>query len=171
MKITLTLFIALLFAKLSFSQRIERSLVATAGNTLTAGGYELSFSIGEVAVTVLPASSFQPKDFSAFLQFASIGFQQPHVAKTGSYLQQSWVSVYPNPAVSIVHLDVHGFEKQVNQVRIIDMNGRQVLTSTNVFNAGSTEINISSLAVGYYIISVKEQGSNKTVSTKIFKAN
>ncbi len=170
MKITITLFIALLFAKLSFSQRIERYLVGTAGNTFTAGGYELSFSIGEVAVAALPASSFQPKDFSAYLQFASIGFQQPQVAKTGLYLQQSWVSAYPNPAVSIVHLDVHGFENQVNGVRIFDMSGRQVLTSTYVVNAGSTAVNVSNLPNGYYIISLTEEITHKTVSTKILKA-
>jgi len=171
MKITITLFIALLFAKLSFSQRIERQLVATAGNTLTGGGYALSFSIGEVAVVGLPASSFQPKNFSGYLQFASIGFQQPHVALTGNYLQQSWVSAYPNPAVSFVRLDVHGFENQVNRVRIFDMSGRQVLTPTFTFKAGSMEVNISSLPAGYYIITVMEEITHKTASAKILKVN
>src|SRR6478735_986454 len=75
--ITLTAFtIACLSGR---SQSIERKLVGTAGTTFISNNYQLSFSVGEVVIT--PSPSVKLDGINRQL-LATIGFQQPHVAKT-----------------------------------------------------------------------------------------
>ena len=120
-KIIITSF-AIVAGVCAFSQSIERKLVASNGTTLVSGGFQLSYSLGEVAV--LSASS----GLSSPSFFASIGFQQPHVAKIGQVLpKENWVSAYPNPAINIVRLDIHGVNFQSSDIKVFNPIGQTVI--------------------------------------------
>ena len=155
------------YVQASFSQSIERKLIGTAGSTWTAGGNQLSFSIGEVIITPSPSATLSP---GANAMLVTIGFQQPHIAKTGTLLPDIRVSAYPNPAIDIVRLDIHGDNFQPNQVRITNAIG-QLVIAPFIFINGSIEIRLQQLAAGSYFVTVTGKGSGNTVTTQIIKQN
>jgi len=158
-----TTILMLLLLKTGSAQSIERKFVGVNGSTLVNGGYQLSYSIGEVAV-----QSYQ-KGYDVFL---TEGFQQAYVAKTGGLLVgENWVSAYPNPAIDFVRLDVHAYKFQANRVRITDVSGKIVLIPPFEFGNGSITVNVSGLPAGMYIISVTDPVWNNSLSTKIVKEN
>jgi hypothetical protein len=165
MKLKITLLLLMAFAKGAFAQTTDRKLVGTAGDTFKANGYELCFSIGE-PVTGL-GDQLNKHTGQTFL--ATIGFQQPHVAKTGAVLLNNWVTAYPNPATTTVRVDVHGVQTQDNIVTITNILGQKVVVPPFNFINGSTEINVSGLPRGTYIIAVTEKITGNTAETKIIK--
>jgi len=164
MKKIITLLLIVTVAKVSFCQSIERKLVGVNGTTLSNGGYVLSYSIGEAILHKTPDAT----NSNQF--FATIGFQQPHVAKTGRVLHpEQWVSAYPNPAVNFVRIDVHGIFPTNNTVMLTNVLGQSVIVPPFKFVNGSTDINISKLTAGTYIVSVRDELTGNTSSTKIIK--
>lgn len=150
------------------SQSIERKLVGTAGTVFISNNYQLSFSVGEVMIQPTPAVKITRMGQDVL---ATIGFQQPHVAKTGAIVHaNNWVSAYPNPAVSNVRLDVHGDNFQTNYVKVFNAAGQSVLAPF-VFINGSIDLNVSKLAAGVYFVAVTDKVTGHTVTTKIIKQN
>ena len=153
----------------SFSQSIERKLIGTAGNTAIAGGYQLSYSIGETAVTPSPSQSFAiPANTIMF----SIGFQQPHVANVGGVVHHNnWVTAYPNPTSGWVRLEIHGDNFQRNTVKIYNALGMQVALKPFVMINGNMDLDVSNLASGSYIVAVTDDNLGNTVAIKLVKIN
>lgn len=58
-------------------------------------------------------------------------------------------NLYPNPASDFVYLNVN--PKKVNSYQVVDMRGKTVIPTT-LFENGKTEINVSNLAKGLYLI-------------------
>lgn len=73
---------------------------------------------------------------------------------------KSNLKVYPNPATDIVNISA---SKKVESVNIIDMSGKRVQSAK-----GATQINVSSLAKGTYILQVN-YGGGAVESTKLIK--
>ena len=72
------------------------------------------------------------------------------------------LSVYPNPAKDIIHLNYKSFDNtQITTVEIMDITGRYVLKSDNI-NKNNLTINISSLTKGSYICKVTFSNSTST---------
>ncbi len=80
-------------------------------------------------------------------------------------LEASNVSVSPNPANDFVK--VAATNALVNSISLTDLNGRTVKT-LNVNNVSSTEVNVSDLASGVYMMNIK---SDKGTTTKKFIKN
>lgn len=153
----------------SFCQRIERSLVGTAGQTFVAGGFQLSYSIGEVAILPSPSAVINAPTVP---MMASIGFQQPHIALTGGLISaNNWVSAYPNPTTGHVRLDIHGDNFQVNFVRIYNSSGQEVAFTPFVMVNGSIDLHMHNLPAGLYFVSVTDKTIGNTISTRILKQN
>lgn len=166
MKLKITLLLLIAFTKGAFAQIADRKLVGTAGDTYTANGYVLCFSVGEPVVT---GSGDQVSRNTGETFLATVGFQQPHVAKTGTVLVNNWVTAYPNPATTTVRIDVHGVQTQDNVVSITNVLGQRVVVPPFKFINGSTEINVSALPRGTYIIAVTEKITGNVAETKIIK--
>jgi hypothetical protein len=64
-------------------------------------------------------------------------------------LNNAW-NVYPNPSSDIIQIVLNG-ELQMNQVQILDQNGK-VLLARSVVSNGINELDINSLATGVYTI-------------------
>ena len=165
MKKIATLFVLLSAFHFCFCQSIERELIGVNGTTLSNGGYQLSYSIGEVVTK----SSLAPSNSNPF--FITVGFQQPLVAKAGQILAvNDWVSAYPNPAVTKVRLDIHGINSESNRVQVFNVAGQSVVAPFTFIN-GSIDIDISRLAAGVYIIKVADKFKERSVSAAIIKQN
>lgn len=72
--------------------------------------------------------------------------------------EKATVLVYPNPTVDVVHID----SKNLKSAILYDMNGKKILESKK------TEINVSQLPKGVYILRIVT-ADNKIVSSKIIK--
>ena len=166
MKFNITFLLFLGISTASLGQSIERRLVGITGTTLSKGGYQLSYSLGEVILHRSPA----PANSNPFT--TSVGFQQPHVAREGKIMQPAdRVSVYPNPAISKVRVDMHGITTVSNTVKITNAAGQAVVLPPVKFINGSADINISALAAGVYIFSVQDALTGNIISTPIIKQN
>ncbi|WP_222165208.1 beta strand repeat-containing protein [Edaphocola aurantiacus] len=81
-----------------------------------------------------------------------------------SFTTENTVSVYPNPAVDYVYVNVADWTK-VTTVTILDVQGRVLMSSNNA----SQGISLSGLAKGSYILQVK-QSNGQTSSFKFIKS-
>lgn len=168
-KVTSFLVIAWLFTFGAFGQSIERKLVGNAGETFSSGGLQLCCSLGEVAILPSPSAVFDPVHYGTMF---TIGFQQPHVAKTGSLLHPSnWVSAYPNPTTGWVRLDVHNANSLDNAAMIIDASGRQVAIKPFTMVNGKIDLNLGMLPAGTYTVVVIDKITGNSATTQIIKMN
>lgn len=78
---------------------------------------------------------------------------------------QKNVLVYPNPASNLLNVNLSGI-KGKSEVSLFDINGRQVLRRE--VNAANTQLDISTLPTGVYIIRIKN-GTKEVSTTKIIK--
>ncbi|MBP1650416.1 MAG: peptidase domain protein [Bacteroidetes bacterium] len=78
---------------------------------------------------------------------------------------QDKVQVYPNPANSVVNINLAGV-KGKSEVSLFDINGRQVMRRE--VNTANLQLDISTLTPGVYIIRVKN-GTKEVSTTKIIK--
>ncbi len=70
-------------------------------------------------------------------------------------LSNKQLKLYPNPVADILHISLPNKVK-IEQVKIIDFDGRTVLSQTN----GNLEVNVSQLATGSYFIQVRTNRGN-----------
>lgn len=110
------------------------------------------------ATTWKPISSLIGEAFSG-MAFTITG---DTVLGTGEvYSNRKNVSVYPNPAVSVINLKANG-KHAITKTEIYDMNGKLVTSST------STSINVEKLPKAMYLVKVYA-GSEVIETTKLFK--
>ena len=76
------------------------------------------------------------------------------IAETLGFETKDLFTVYPNPANEQITISLNGLEGEVS-VRIYDMQGR--LVKQELLNDTRTQLNISDLSKGVYIISVDEE--------------
>ncbi len=69
------------------------------------------------------------------------------------------VSIYPNPASDVITIDVHSDSKAPITINVSDVTSRCIYSTSST--RGQTQVNLSTLAPGCYLISVC-QGNNKT---------
>lgn len=67
-------------------------------------------------------------------------------------LADNSILVYPNPTTGVLTVDMSHLTV-MNSIEVVDLNGRTVVNKTAI-NAGSTQLDLSSLQNGFYIIKV-----------------
>ncbi len=87
------------------------------------------------------------------------------VASTQSFFTDNF-SIYPNPVNNVLHLSVKN-GLLVNEITMIDINGRTVKTINNTLDS-EMEINVSDLTSGVYMLNVK---TDEGVATSKFVKN
>jgi len=76
------------------------------------------------------------------------------------------VDVYPNPATSAIKVNLTGFEGK-SEITLMDVNGKAIMRRQ--VSAMNSELDISRLPAGIYLLSVKNNGVEVS-STKIVKS-
>ncbi len=102
-------------------------------------------------------------DFGQEIQFYFAVNQYNKIEETSSDIKK--ISVYPNPAQSIIYMNMSNIQGSDLNAEIYDMFGKKIL-SKNVPELQLNEIDISHLPSGVYIITVQE--SNKSISRNKF---
>ena len=141
------------------AQSVTPSVVNASGGYFTAGGTQLSYSLGEVAIQTFTANS----------KILTQGVLQPEAINTGiknQIIPQSSISIYPNPFSSKVWVKI---DPPIENGRVIiySMNGDKVYE--NNFDPDGFELSV--LKPGIYMLFVMYKGNEQVSTFKIVKTN
>ncbi|MFZ6051041.1 T9SS type A sorting domain-containing protein [Halocola ammonii] len=80
-------------------------------------------------------------------------------------LSEEQVAVYPNPTTGLLNLALEG-DRQV-EVSVVDITGKQWIRKT--VSSATTQLNLTELPAGMYIVRMVDQDSGKAIFKKIIK--
>jgi hypothetical protein len=139
-----------------------QEVVSSAGDSYTAGGYEVSWTLGEPVIETVKST-----DNNITL---TQGFHQTDitvVAIDDLALQGLDLSVYPNPVNSILNLKATGREDVKLKYSLFGVDGRLLFQREIVNNP--EEINMLPYAGGNYLLKVSTAGNDPVRTFKIVK--
>ncbi len=142
------LLLAFLFSSLGYGQQA----VIPAGGNATSSSGNVSYTVGQIAYTTNGNANYSVAD----------GVQQPFeisILSVDEHIQSNiQLSVYPNPALDYLTLDIDTLETEGLQYSLIDINGK--LISQETITNQLTTINFTSLPSSTYFIKVTTNGKN-----------
>ncbi|MDZ4846548.1 MAG: T9SS type A sorting domain-containing protein [Chitinophagales bacterium] len=159
MKTLYSLAFSLLLFFAANAQSISRDVIASAGDYFTSPVGSLSWTLGETvietvengSINVILTQGFQQSDERDF----PIGIRQIPVSDV-------FVSLYPNPTIQSIHMDVKYDNTSRIQIELVDMLGR-VLNSDNLDvlkgQVSNYQLDVSSLASGMYLFRLTSNGN------------
>jgi Secretion system C-terminal sorting domain len=158
MKKTKNFLPALLLLGLCYQKAKAQSSLNASGGTATGTGGSAAYSVGQLGYTVATGSGGT----------ASAGVQQPVELFTSTHEELENIklslSVFPNPATSVVNLHVTELRLSDLDYQLFDLNGKQI-AGQNI-QSETTTIPVSNCPVGTYFLKVN-QGNNEIKSFKI----
>lgn len=139
------------------AQDISKQVVANAGNSASAGAYQIEQTIGEAMVTTHTQGNFT----------LCQGFQQKDGKITVSIreLDNYEFNYYPNPIVNELNIVLQAEEKEIETI-IIDQAGK-IVQQQVVQNKQQLALDFSSLAQGIYFVQLTIQ--NKAIRFEVLK--
>lgn len=148
MKFRIILSILLGFSCSSFGQKLTPTVVSSGGSYFSAGGYTLSATVGEIAVTTLKSATLT----------LTQGFQQPYdigvgIKETGL----DWsITAYPNPVSEFLNIRFDVNDPLDLNVEIMDIAGRkQMIRELYYVTRGDIEtFDLSGLTRGVYLVRI-----------------
>ncbi len=138
---------------------IGQSVIATSGGGGTVGNMHIDYTVGEAAISTLENDSM----------VLSQGFHQPFYRITAikeTFLHGT-VSVFPNPTTSILNVKFENLVLKDIVVSLYDAEGK-IISTARVDNAIS-QMDLSNLPNGYYILTVMDNVNQNINSYKILK--
>lgn len=141
---SIIVFLALL---LSIYIASAQEVIATAGDFQQAGGYSLSWTLGECVTETVSGSA----------NTLTQGFQQPWVIVTQITENnvESEIRVFPNPVDEILHISSNCSNMKL---MLFDATGKLILEETTAEN---TFVSMAELNAGVYILFVETNGYNE----------
>lgn len=137
---------------LIYAQSIERQVIGSAGNYTQSGDFQLSSTLGEVAVETKTQGNLT----------ITQGFQQAS-ASTGVSVEELKIelsyNVFPNPASNTLYVELKSDSKIELQTYITDLTGQQIGASKliTVNNSMNTEsFDLSLLATAAYLLVIRD---------------
>ena len=143
------------------AQTIENHTFATAGGALTTDGSNLQFTIGEPIIGLNGSGPSLDQGFWAI-------FSAQHTLGTNIItLESSEITVYPNPVSDELTIKMN--HTYPYKIIMRNMLGQKVMEQDMFNGTASTQINLSTLHSGSYLLllSIPELRINKTI--KIIK--
>lgn len=148
----------------SFSQQISPSIIAAAGEVSAIGNISLEWTLGEVATESIKS------DQALYTQ----GYHQPEliVEKIKSITENAnteKISIFPNPASSVINIQLGFTLKTALSVTLLDMRGRLLLKKEIPSNNKSLQLNVSPFAKGTYLLKINNSNASISQSYKVIK--
>ena len=142
------LFLTFFFSAFSYGQE---ALIPAGGNATGSSG-NVSFTVGQIAYTTNDNANYSVSD----------GVQQPFEISTLTVDEQIpsniLLTVYPNPTLGYLTLDIDTLEIEGLQFSLMDINGKLLIEDK--ITDQLTTINFSSLPNSTYLIKVTANGKN-----------
>jgi hypothetical protein len=154
-KIIITL--TLLSCGSCYGQSMDQNVIGSSGAEYTGGNASISITVGEVVIETVSNST----------NVLTQGFHQPDLAVSGiqDLSPDISVSVYPNPTISCLTIDMEQVDDNV-LVEIMDANGKTVHESS--VNS-KTVIDVDHLASGIYFLNLRNAQNQLLKSFKVQK--
>ena len=134
----------------AYSQSIDRSVVASAGNNVTTETTSISWTLGEIAVSTLTSEGLA----------LSQGFHQGNLfidAIEGAH-PDFLLKTYPNPVIEKLIIE----SSKHNQLyEIIDINGRVLING--IITSNPFELDFTDLTNGVYFFRVEHRITHKII--------
>lgn len=148
---------ALISGILLYGQSMTPEVIGSSGSTMTGGGNQIEFTIGEVATATLTASG----------NTMTQGFHQPEIqfADIEDLEDEYTFNLYPNPTEQFVTISSNNQEDM--QVHIFDMNGKAIKV-TSIFQETIT-IDLQTLRAGNYVVRVTTKNGKPLFTAKMIK--
>lgn len=149
----------------SFSQEASPTVVAAGGGTAKGTSISLDWTLGEVAIE----SILSPKIL--YTQ----GFHQPVLAverskdKRDFIVRNYSISVFPNPATSILSVQLYFIPVVPLSLSLFDAHGKLVLTKQMPAKSQTLELNVSGYAQGAYYLQIQSADGSIHSSYNIIK--
>jgi hypothetical protein len=139
-----------------FGQSLSPSLICTAGNYSTNTTHSMQWNIGDLLVNTQRNST----------HIMTQGFEQVNLSiiNTNDAINNSLFVFSPNPVTQTLNI-AGGDGKIINQINLIDMQGKTLLTKMH--NGSTVEVDFSQFPVGVYIVQIKHE--NRVISKKVIK--
>ncbi len=146
------------------AQSLERSVLASSGNSGTAGSIAVDYTIGETIIATLASAN----------TIVTAGFHQPNTTVS---INETYTSalfrIYPNPSNDKVNVFLDSPGLKHGHIQIADVTGRVVYSSV-VSDAqmkdSGLSISVSNFEAGVYFISVvldKEDNSSEIYTSRL----
>lgn len=136
-------------------------IVASAGQQLTGSNGQVSYTVGEPAITTLSSAG----------NIVTQGYQQSKMYATGINQiapAEYTVSVYPNPVNDQLTIYIQGLD-QLASFRLYDAMGK-LLYETSTLDE-KTQMDFSRFAAGQYLLELTDQNGKIFNTQKIIKTN
>jgi hypothetical protein len=157
----LTLTIMMFFSVFAFAQTVERQVISSSGSNYEGANYIVSSTVGEVITGTATTSTY----------ILTQGFQQGFftVSKLDEEIQVNY-SVYPNPVVNTLNIELFAQKSTSLNISIFDIKGVAIDKKTENIN-GRTIIqsDFSNLPNGTYIIRISDLTNNTVKNLQIVK--
>jgi len=144
------------------AQSISPEVIATAGEHFSNGSSQLSWTMGEVMIDT----------YSAGGNIVTQGFHQTQLTVTSIEESNPFsldVNVFPNPTSQFLNIDVRGEHKPLT-VTLYDMHGKLLMQENLKSGQASAQLDLSKLAMAYYILNVVDENGKYSSSHRINKA-
>ena len=140
-----------------YAQSMDQSVISTSGNNFSTASTAISWTIGEVVIETVANGN----------NTLTQGFHQSELDVTSvqSHLPSFNISVYPNPIVSKLTINLGDYEAKAF-LEIVDISGKTVHLSSTATN---TNIDLSGLSSGVYFLSIKNDEDQILNTFKIQK--
>ena len=143
------------------SLQISPNVVAGCSGSLQ--GYSLvslksEFTLGQIAINYLASDDF----------ILTQGFHQPNLGVISIFEEKMTnITVYPNPTIDILNVDLFGFDDSHVQMRLIDLSGKIIISDFLSTATKKHKIKTDNLKIGSYVLEII--GENEKDSFKIQK--
>ena len=161
----------LMMTQWAVAQSLSPTVVASAGRHAEAGGFMLSYTVGEETAV---------KTAAAGNRVLTQGFHQPNDGVTGVTeltLPNMDIRLYPNPATEFVTVWV---QCRANtgcanlRVTLHDLLGREIKIATQFKTQGNEvqhAFNLTTLAASVYFVRVRDESANTAKTIKFTKTS
>ncbi|MCP4442391.1 MAG: T9SS type A sorting domain-containing protein [Aureispira sp.] len=144
------------------AQTIGNEVMNSAGSTHTASnGTQLKWSLGELIVGKLDGGN------AGSLNHGHSLIVQETVGVEDVKALEIELAVYPNPTTSILNIQVEELPSKPLNARLLDVSGKQLKALELQDN--STNISVTDLPVGTYILTIEDLQAKTQKSYKIIK--
>lgn len=164
MKTYIIAFATILLSLPAFGQTLERQVIGAAGTSSSTANMQISYTVGEPAVTTLSGGSI----------VLTQGFQQPDEDVTGIQSPEVLVeyNVYPNPTTDQLNIRLFSEKPLIVQIQLLDISGKKVdniCQSASFSGEWRGEIDLSNLPQGQYLLWIGQESTGKYTTLQIQK--
>ena len=111
--------------------------------------------MGQIAINYLPSDDF----------ILTQGFHQPNLGVISIFENKMTnISVYPNPTIDILNIDLFGFDDSHVQIKLVDLSGKIIISDFLSTATKKHQIKTDNLKIGSYVLEIigeKEKDSFK----------